>query len=140
MKNASPKELAALRRRAARLRLTDRTQLDAAIHRVMRQNRIVGLSLVLCHPDGQDETLCFGSARLSPNRTVTPQSCFRVASVSKLVMTFGALALWALGLILAYAGVEAGPTIYFTACQLAGAEDWIAQFNAVVLSIAFDGE
>lgn len=99
MKNASPKELASLRRRAARLRLTDRTQLDAAIHRVMRQNRIVGLSLVLCHPDGQDETLCFGSARLSPNRAVTPQTCFRVASVSKLVMTFGALALCEDGLL-----------------------------------------
>lgn len=99
MKNASPKELAALSRRAARLRLTDRTQLDAAIHRVMRQNRIVGLSLVLCHPDGQDETLCFGSARLSPNRAVTPQTCFRVASVSKLVMTFGALALCEDGLL-----------------------------------------
>ena len=99
MKNASPKELAALRRRAARLRLADRTQLDAAIHRVMRQNRVVGLSLVLCHPDGQDETLCFGSARLAPPMPVTPQTCFRVASVSKLVMTFGALALCEDGLL-----------------------------------------
>lgn len=99
MKNASPKELAALRRRAARLRPADRTQLDAAIHRVMRQNRIVGLSLVLCHSDGQDETLCFGSARLTPPMPVTPQTCFRVASVSKLVMTFGALALCEDGLL-----------------------------------------
>ena len=99
MKNASPKELAALRRRAKKLHLTDRTQLDAAVHRVMRQNRIVGLSLTLCHPDGRDETLCFGRARLAPDVPVAPHTCFRTASVSKLVMTFGALALVEDGLL-----------------------------------------
>ena len=99
MKNASPKELAALRRRAAKLRLKDRTQLEPAIRRVMRQNRIVGLSLVLCHPDGRDETLCFGHARLAPDQPVEPYTCFRTASVSKLVMAFGALALCEDGLL-----------------------------------------
>ena len=99
MKNASPKELSALRRRAQKLRLKDRTQLDTAVRRVMRQNRIVGLSLTLCHPDGRDETLCFGHARLAPNTPVAPHTCFRTASVSKLVMTFGALALVEDGLL-----------------------------------------
>ena len=93
MKNASPGELRALRERALRLQLSSRAELDAAVRRVMRQNRIVGLSLVLCHPDGRDETLCFGRARLSPDVSVTPETCFRTASVSKLVMAFGALAL-----------------------------------------------
>ena len=99
MKNASPKELAALRKRAQRLQLKDRAQLKGAVRRVMRQNRIVGLSLVLCYPDGRDETLCFGSARLSPNVPVQPYTCFRTASVSKLVMTYGALALVEDGLL-----------------------------------------
>ena len=99
MKNASPGELRALRERALRLQLSSRAELDAAVRRVMRQNRIVGLSLVLCHPDGRDETLCFGRARLSPDVPVTPETCFRTASVSKLVMTFGALALAEDGLL-----------------------------------------
>ena len=42
---------------------------------------------------GQHETFCFGTARLLGRVPVTEETCFRVASVSKLVMTFGALAL-----------------------------------------------
>ena len=99
MKNASPKELAALRRRAEKLRLRDRAQLEPAIRRVMKKNRIIGLSLVLCHPDGRDEMLCFGRARLKSDVSVEPYTCFRTASVSKLVMTYGALALYEDGLL-----------------------------------------
>lgn len=99
MKNASPKELSALARRARRLQGAGRDGLESAVRRVMRQNRIVGLSLVLCHPDGRDEFICMGDARLSPAAPVTQETCFRTASVSKLVMTFGALALCEDGLL-----------------------------------------
>ena len=103
MKNASPQELQALRRRAESIR----SRLPALSHgadgrltpdslaavqdaagRILRRERAVGASLVLCHPDGGDDVLCFGYARLSPRTPVTPQTCMRTASVTKLVMSF----------------------------------------------------
>ena len=99
MKNASPDELSALRARAESLQLPGRSALERAVRRVARQNRIVGLSLVLCRPDGRDEFLHMGHARLSPRMPVTEETCFRTASVSKLVMTFGLLALAEEGLL-----------------------------------------
>ena len=99
MKNPSPSELAALQRRAAQLHAENREALESAVRRVARQNRIVGLSLALCHPDGRDEFLHAGYARLSPKMPVTETTCMRVASVSKLVLSFGALALMERGLL-----------------------------------------
>lgn len=103
MKNASPQELASLRARAAAIRnmlppiardaqgcLTPQSldAVRAAAHRILRQNRAVGASLVLCHENGADDVLCFGHARLKPKIPVTEATCFRTASVSKLVMSF----------------------------------------------------
>lgn len=114
MKNASRAQLLALQARAARLagRLPPLSRapdgaltpeslaaLETAARRILRTNGAVGASLVLCPPGGAAQTLCFGSARLRPRQPVTPRTCFRVASVSKLVMTFGALSLCADGLL-----------------------------------------
>lgn len=98
MKNATVQELTALRARAAHIARRGEP-LSAAIARVARENRIVGLSLVLCHPDGKNQTLHLGHARLAPRVPVTASTCFRIASVSKLVMSFGALALAERGLL-----------------------------------------
>lgn len=114
MKNPDDKQLRALRARAASIAsglppLTrgadggfsreSREAVYARAAAILRQNRAVGASLVLCAPDGTDETFCFGHARLSPRVPVTEHTCFRVASVSKLVMTFGALSLCESGLL-----------------------------------------
>ena len=114
MKNPSPAQLAALRARAEHIRrslppltrgddglLTKQSSgaLRDAAQRILRRERAVGASLVLLHPGRQTQTFCFGHARLSPKVPVTPQTCFRVASVSKLVMTFGALSLCRDGLL-----------------------------------------
>ena len=60
---------------------------------ILRRNRAVGASLVLCGPGGADDVFCFGHARLRPKAPVTESTCFRIASVSKLVMSFTALSL-----------------------------------------------
>ena len=114
MKNASPGELSALRRRACRIgrsleplaRREDgaftpesRSLLDARIRAILAQNRAVGASVVLLHPSGAADTFCFGHARLKPRIPVTQSTCFRIASVSKLVMSFAALSLAEDGLL-----------------------------------------
>ena len=114
MKNATPAELSALRARAktiARslppLSLDTQGQLDAQSRSafaaqakvILRRNRAIGASLVLCLPGGQDEVFAFGHSRLKPILPVTPNTCFRIASVSKLVMTFAALSLAEEGLL-----------------------------------------
>lgn len=106
MKNANDAQLCALRERAARLRLPPVERgpdghlapqslalVREEARRIARQNRIVGLSLVLCAPGGATDAVCLGHARLHPRTPVTERTCFRVASVSKLVMSFGALSL-----------------------------------------------
>ena len=108
MKNATPAELAALRTRAAaiagtlpplsrgqggRLDPQSRKILSDRAQVILRQQRAVGASLVLCLPGGQDEMFAFGRARLKPAMPVTQDTCFRIASVSKLVMTFAALSM-----------------------------------------------
>ena len=98
MKNPTPAQLQALADRARKLSRID-APLPEAIHRIAAQNRIVGLSLILCRPDGANQALHHGYARLSPRIPVTRETCFRAASVSKLVMTFGALSLMESGLL-----------------------------------------
>ena len=114
MKNPTHDERLALRLRAQKIAealpplrrrgdgaLTDesreivRRQADA----ILRKNRAVGASLVLCGPGGADDVFCFGHARLRPKAPVTESTCFRIASVSKLVMSFAALSLAESGLL-----------------------------------------
>ena len=114
MKNATPEELRALSRRASAIadRLPplhtgsggtfapeDRGALSRCAESILRKNRAVGASLILLHPGGQAEAMHFGHARLNPRIPVTKRTCMRVASVSKLVMTFGALSLLEDGLL-----------------------------------------
>ena len=112
MKNASEAQLAALQERAKRVclpepargadgRLTPESLalVQNEARRIAAENRIVGLSLVLCAPGGATDVVCLGRARLRPRMPVTERTCFRVASVSKLVMTFGALSLMEDGLL-----------------------------------------
>lgn len=114
MKNPTPSELAALRSRAQQiaaslppLTLGEDGGLDAksraavadAAKRLLRRGRTVGASLILTLPGGNDEVFPFGFARLRPRIPVTESTCFRIASVSKLVMAFGALSLCESGLL-----------------------------------------
>jgi len=114
MKNPSPAELHALSIRAQKIgamlpqlslssdgRLTQESH-DSVLRcaeQVFRQNRAVGGTLVLTLPGGASDAFHFGYARLRPKMPVTASTCFRIASVSKLVMTFGALSLHAAGLL-----------------------------------------
>ena len=114
MKNISPAQIRALRARASaiaarlpalrrgadgRLDAASRDALGACALRTLRRYRAVGASLVLVLPGGAEETLCFGHARLDPRTPVSPRTCFRVASVSKLVMAIGALSLCESGIL-----------------------------------------
>ena len=112
MKNANDAQRRALRERASRLRLPPlergpdghlAPQSLALVReralRIARENRIVGLSLVLCAPGGATDTVTLGHGRLRPHTPVSERTCFRVASVSKLVMSFGALSLMESGLL-----------------------------------------
>lgn len=114
MKNPTPSELRALRARARRVadmlpplslssdgRLTpeSRTAVSRCAARILQRNRAVGGALVLAMPGGSHEAFHYGYARLMPKMPVTADTCFRVASVSKLVMSFGALSLEADGLL-----------------------------------------
>ncbi|MBR5287899.1 MAG: beta-lactamase family protein [Clostridia bacterium] len=111
MKNADAAMLAGLKARAqniaaglppgarsgALLTQEGRAAFSRAAQRILLRERAVGASLVLLHPGGQIQTFCFGRARLSPAVPVSEHTCFRTASVSKLVMTFGALSLYQSG-------------------------------------------
>ena len=114
MKNPTSAELAALKERARRIAATlpplafeadgslsceSRSALESCAARILRRSRAVGASLVLRMPGGHSEALCFGYARLRPKIPVTLSTCFRIASVSKLVMSFGALSLCEGGLL-----------------------------------------
>jgi len=114
MKNPSPAELTALHSRAQQIgallpplsRAQDgsltpesRAAVSRCAQRILKQNRAVGCALVLALPNNQSESFHFGYARLQKKMPVTRETCFRIASVSKLVMTFGALSLEAGGLL-----------------------------------------
>ena len=108
MKNASSAELDALRLRVERIarslprldrtadgRLTpqSRQALQRRMETILTRNRTVGASVILCPPDAPAEFFHFGYARLRPRIPVTQNTCMRIASVSKLVMTFAVLSL-----------------------------------------------
>lgn len=108
MKNPTAAELRALRGRArliardlpplsrgndGRLSAESRAAVSRCAQAILKRSRAVGASLVLCAPDSPDEVFCHGFARLKPRMPVTPDTCFRIASVSKLVMSFAALSL-----------------------------------------------
>ena len=108
MKNATPEQLANLARRAASIshdlgplargedgRLTPdgRARFAQWAGRVLRRHRATGAAIVLISPGAQADVFCFGRARLRPCIPVTARTCFRVASVSKLALSFGALSL-----------------------------------------------
>ena len=114
MKNASCEELLHLRERARRIaaslppleRMPDgsltpssRAIIQNRITSILRQNRAVGASVVLCPPGGKADVFHDGYARLHPRMSVTDQTCFRIASVSKLVMSFAALSLMEDGVV-----------------------------------------
>ena len=114
MKNASCDELRSLRARAQRISqslapleraqdgsLTPRSRqiMQSRIESVLRRHRAVGASVVLCAPGAKAEVFHTGFARLHPRISVTDHTCFRIASVSKLVMSFAALALMEDGIV-----------------------------------------
>ncbi len=107
MKNPSPAELRALKQRAdaiarslpslsrersGQLTPESREIVLARAQAILKRERAVGAALVLVSPQAQD-AFYDGLARLRPRFSVGANTCFRVASVSKLVMTFGALSL-----------------------------------------------
>ena len=112
MKNVSPESLSVLRARAAGIqrsagpfrwedgRLTEesRARLQQAMRARMRAARAVGGSLVLVRGD-RTEIFCDGAARRKPCAPVTETTCFRLASVTKLILSFGFLSLAESGLL-----------------------------------------
>ncbi|MBQ8618093.1 MAG: beta-lactamase family protein [Clostridia bacterium] len=114
MKNASSAERSALAARARHIaqslpplsrgpdgRLTPQSRqiMQKRIEMILKQNRAVGASVVLCPPDAPADFFHFGHARLKPRIPVTQSTCFRIASVSKLVMSFAALSLMEDGVV-----------------------------------------
>ena len=108
MKNPTNDELLFLRRRAGQTfehmpilpRREDgsmmpeaRLRFELSMEGILQANRAVSACVVLRRPAGGYDTFCYGKPRLLGSAAVTEETCFRVASVSKLVMTFGALAL-----------------------------------------------
>jgi len=107
MKNPTSQELSALHRRAqaitqrlpaltftpdGKMSSESRDVLMQCIQGILKANRAVGASVVLLSPAGA-EIFHHGFARLKPRIPVSDHTCFRIASVSKLVMSFAALAL-----------------------------------------------
>ena len=108
MKTPTSAELAFLRRRAEQTfqrmpvlprredgRMTPESCLrfELSMESILENNRTLGACVVLRRPSGQYDVFCHGTARLSGRVPVTEETCFRIASVSKLVMAFGVLAL-----------------------------------------------
>ena len=108
MKNASSSALSTLNARAkaiarslpplergadGRLLEHSRNLMQEHIGAILRRYRAVGASVVVCTPGGQADFFHAGYARLHPRTPVTSDTCFRIASVSKLVMSFAALSL-----------------------------------------------
>jgi len=114
MKNPTPAQLQALRARARVIaqrlpavslredgQLSDesRRRIHALAAGILREHRAVGAALILLPPGRSEETFFFGKARLKPDMPVGENTCLRIASVSKLVMTFAALSLAEDGLL-----------------------------------------
>lgn len=112
MKNATPAQLKALHQRACaiagripavscsadgRLSEQSRRLIQAQAASILRKHRAVGASLILLPRERPEETFHVGFARLHPRIPVTENTCFRIASVSKLVMSFAALSLYESG-------------------------------------------
>ena len=108
MKTPTSAELAFLRRRAeqtfqrmpvlprredGRMTPESRLRFELSMESILENNRTLGACVVLRRPSGQYDVFCHGTARLSGRVPVTEEPCFRIASVSKLVMAFGVLAL-----------------------------------------------
>lgn len=112
MKNPTESQCAQLAARARKLSLPALSRLPdghltpesraaflRAAEKVLKKNRAVGACIVLLAPNGASDVFCWGNAHLSPPIPVQESTCFRTASVSKLVMTFGTLALVERGLL-----------------------------------------
>ena len=106
MKTPTSAELAFLRRRAeqtfqrmpvlprredGRMTPESRLRFELSMESILENNRTLGACVVLRRPSGQYDVFCHGTARLSGRVPVTEETCFRIASVSKLVMAFGVL-------------------------------------------------
>lgn len=81
------------RREDGRMTPESRLRFELSMESILENNRTLGACVVLRRPSGQYDVFCHGTARLSGRVPVTEETCFRIASVSKLVMTFGVLAL-----------------------------------------------
>lgn len=81
------------RREDGRMTPESRLRFELSMESILENNRTLGACVVLRRPSGQYDVFCHGTARLSGRVPVTEETCFRIASVSKLVMAFGVLAL-----------------------------------------------
>ncbi|MBQ9009706.1 MAG: beta-lactamase family protein [Clostridia bacterium] len=68
-------------------------QVQKCFESILRAHRAVGASMILVFPDGSEKIFCYGKARRKPEIAVDPLTCFRVASVTKLISTFGIMSL-----------------------------------------------
>ena len=76
----------------------DRIRFQKKAEQILKRNRAVGCSLILCQGN-HSQIFSYGHARLHPPEDVTPGTPFRLASVTKLVTTLGILSLAEDGLL-----------------------------------------
>ena len=119
MKNIAPEQISPLRRRAKQIAaalppvrwdsggMEARAPFESAMRRLLCRGRAVGATLVLMRGEAT-EVFCYGDARHHPRTRVTPQTCFRVASVSKMALALGALSLCEAGLVTLDGGAALG--------------------------------
>lgn len=78
---------------------TEKVKVQKCFERILRDHHAVGAAMVLVYPDGNTDVFCMGEARRRPVLPVDRETCFRIASITKLVSTFGVLALVEDGLL-----------------------------------------
>ncbi len=78
---------------------TEKVRVQKCFERILRDHHAVGAAMVLVYPDGNTDVFCMGEARRRPVLPVDRETCFRIASITKLVSTFGVLALVEDGLL-----------------------------------------
>lgn len=68
-------------------------QVQKCFENILRAHRAVGGCMTLVYPDGTEKIFCHGYARKKTGETVDSSTCFRVASVTKLISTYGVMSL-----------------------------------------------
>ncbi len=80
------------------LSFESRTRFQSEMLKLMREHRIIGATVAIVTKDAT-ELFSLGKARLWPMVPVQPETCFRMASITKLIVTYGFLSMAEEGLL-----------------------------------------